>query len=89
MAYHFCFWREGPDKGPDSQVTSLPLGISYADAKAIVNEQAGANSRDQETFWYLGSIFIDQESPEKIKHARTLWRLHVPAKAPAFTNERD
>ena len=87
MAYHFCFWPEG--MGPDAKVTALPLGLSYADAKAIVHEQAGANSRDQETFWYLGSIFIDQESLEQIKHARILWRLHVPAKAPAFTNELD
>jgi len=87
MSYHFCLWRESA--GEEDLLTALPLGISYADAKAIAAEQAAVDDREQETFWCLGSIYVDGTTKERIKYAKILWRLHVPAKSPVCTNAGD
>jgi len=87
MNYHWCFWRD--IDGLLDRFTPLPLGIGYSDAKAIVTDQAVTDTQERETYWCLGSIYVDRESEERVKSARIVWRLHVDANAPAFTNEVD
>lgn len=76
--YHWCFWIEGTD---DSKMASvLPVGLSYADAKQILVDQARANRQEEETVWVLGSIWCDAETFNTISYASPIWRLHVPAR---------
>jgi len=71
--YHFCFWTNAPSH---DWVTVLPLGISYADAKEIVRDQAALHPPTPEEEWTLGTIKIHSggEALAGIANALPLWR---------------
>ena len=78
MNYHFCFWREV--HGHADRLTPLPLGLSYAEAQAIIRDQVGVNNDDPgDTYWYLGSLLVAPDVREKVEYAHPIWRLHTPS----------